>query len=114
MAGDADWNQVADGEPWEDARAADLEGALVLVGLTFQRPEGETREQLFGVVMQATRDAGITLRLGGSRAGEFYTLPPDLGAFEPADPGIYTLTETGDTVEDPDFIATWVISGPPN
>ena len=90
--------------------AARLEGATVLVGLTRRDSEGERREQFFGTVMALDPVDGITLRLEGKRRGEIVRLPPLLDAFEPADPGIYTLKEAGERVVDPDFTATWTLS----
>jgi hypothetical protein len=79
----------------------------VLVGLTFNEPDGPQLDQFFGTVMSTDPDEGITLRLEGSRSGEVYTLPPDLRAFFPAAPGSYRLRDTGEVVEDPDYTTTW-------
>ncbi|MBQ1499111.1 MAG: hypothetical protein IIZ38_12420 [Sphingomonas sp.] len=98
---------------WDHAAAARLDGATVLVGLTFVSAEGERREQVFGTVMEVG-PGGITLRLEGARGGELFALPPDLDAFAPADPGIYRLRETGEKVIDPDFTAAWTVSRPAN
>lgn len=97
---------------WEHARAENLIGATVLVGLTFNEPAGQRLEQFFGTVMNADPEEGITLRLEGSRSGEVYTLPPDLRAFFPARPGSYRLRETGETVVDPDYTTTWDFTPP--
>jgi hypothetical protein len=104
---------VSEGSDWDAAAAARLDGATVLVGLTFVDAEGERREQVFGTVMEAG-PGGITLRLEGKRGGEIFALPPDLDAFAPADPGIYRLRETGEEVIDPDFTAAWTVSRPAN
>jgi hypothetical protein len=103
----------SDGRPaWDDAWAAQLEGATVLVGITFNEPAGQRLEQFFGTVISADPDEGITLRLNGSRDGEIYTLPPDQRALLPAQPGSYRLRGTGEVVVDPDYTATWEMTPP--
>ena len=98
--------------PWDQAQAERLHGATVLVGLTFNEPAGPRQEQFFGTVMDANEREGVTLRLEGTRLGEFYTLPPDLRAFFPARPGAYQLRETGEVVIDPDYTTTWESTPP--
>ena len=34
-------------------------------------------------------------------------LPADVEAYRPAEPGRYTLADTGEIVIDPDFLSTW-------
>jgi hypothetical protein len=98
----------SDGPPaWDHARAEKLLGSTVLVGLTYEEPAGQRQEQFYGTVMAADPEDGITLRLEGSRSGEFYTLPPALQALFPAKPGEYRLRETGEVVVDPDYTTTW-------
>jgi hypothetical protein len=97
---------------WKQARADKLKGATVLVGLTFNEGTKKRLEQFYGTVMAADPNEGITLRLEGSRSGEFYTLPPDLRAFFPAKPGSYRLRETGEVVIDPDYTSTWDFTPP--
>ncbi|MDF7774697.1 hypothetical protein P1X14_05515 [Sphingomonas sp. AOB5] len=93
---------------WDEGRGAALIGAIILVGITREGPDATTQEQFFGTVDKA--DArGIELLLGGSRAGGRYRLPPDLRALAPAEPGSYRLRSTGETLENPDFTATWTI-----
>lgn len=99
---------------WDRARAKRLEGATVLVGITYIEPTGERLEQFFGTVMSAHPSEGVTLRLEGSRSGETYTLPPDLAAFSPARPGSYRLRETGENVVDPDYTTVWSMTPPTN
>ena len=99
---------------WDQVEAEKLKGATVLVGITFNEPAGQRMEQFYGIVMSAEPEEGIALRLEGSRAGEFYTLPPDLRAFFPAPRGSYQLHETGEVVIDPDYTTTWDITPPHN
>lgn len=97
---------------WDEASAEKLLGATVLVGLTVNDASGERLEQFFGTVMSADAEDGVMLRLEGSRAGEAYTLPPDLRAFFPAPRGSYRLRQTGEVVVDPDYTTTWTITPP--
>lgn len=103
----------ADERPrWDQKLAGKLEGATVLVGITYHEPTGDRQEQFFGIVISADPEQGVLLRLEGSRAGDVRTLPPDLGAFSPAAPGAYRLRETGEVVTDPDYTSSWSITPP--
>jgi len=97
---------------WDAARADDLLGATVLVGLTRRTPSGDEQEQFYGVVLSVNASRGITLRLEGERDGETYDLPPDLKAFDPAPPGEYRLRSTGEVVVDPDYLTSWTVDPP--
>ena len=99
----------ADEEPaWDEAAAASLIGSIVLLGLTYVRPEGDRHEQMFGRVASADQ-RGISIRLDGQRTGEVFHLPPDLQPFETAAPGAYRLKSTGEVLVDPDYLCTWTI-----
>jgi hypothetical protein len=97
---------------WNYALAEKLHGSTVLVGLTINEPDRPRQQQFYGTVMSAGPEEGVVLRLEGRRSGEVYTLPPDLEAFLPAEPGSYELRETGELVVDPDYTATWSITPP--
>jgi len=100
------------GQPWDLAKADDLIGRLVLVGLTHLDPAGDETgsEQCFGHVVSADEHEGIVLKLAGSRDGERMVLPPDLSALHPAAEGNYQLSTTHETVRDPDFTATFRVT----
>jgi len=100
--------------PWDTGRAASLDGALVLVGITLESPEGARLSQFYGTVVEVDAVKGVTLRLEGTRSDETYRLPPDLDAFTPAPPGEYRLRATGEVVTDPDFTTQWTITPPAN
>lgn len=97
---------------WDDAAAQRLIGATVLIGVTHQLPEGAHQEQMFGTIIAADAQDGVSVLLEGTRAGEAYRLPPDLGSFQPARPGDYRLRSTGEVVKDPDYTSTWTVNPP--
>jgi hypothetical protein len=105
---------INDRHRWDKRIADRLEGAVVLVGMTYNEPSGPRLEQFFGTVITADENEGVSLRLEGSRSGETFQLPPDLRAFFPAKPGTYRLRQTGDVVNDPDYTTTWDITPPCN
>jgi hypothetical protein len=92
---------------WDQSVADSLDGAVILVGMTYDEPGGPRVEQFFGTVVAVDERDGVTLRLEGSRSGETFRLPPDLRAIFPAKPGSYKLRQTGEVVNDPDFTTTW-------
>jgi hypothetical protein len=90
-----------------------LVGKTVLIGLRYQTEEElepHALVQMHGVVESVSGSHGIRVRLEGSHAGEYKTLPPDLRPFHAAAPGDYTDRETGETITDPDFIVTFRVS----
>lgn len=106
----ADWaDQVSVNPNWDQDVADDLIGAIVLVGITDAGQGEDAVEQLemWGMVESADPEAGIEIELHGELAGESFICPPDLEAFWPAEPGIYTLDSTGERIADPDFMTSW-------
>jgi hypothetical protein len=98
-----------DRPPWHEAQAIDLIGAIVLIGVTHIKPDGDAQEQMFGVVQSADEIKGFEVALLGSRNGQTYRLPPDLRNFFAARPGKYRLRSTGEIVTDPDFTCSWTV-----
>jgi hypothetical protein len=87
-----------------------LVGKRVLVGLTYLDKDGEVADQVqFHGVVVAEGGPDEPIELQRADTGELFTLPPQL---EPAEPGEYRLRSTGETVVDPDFLATWTITPP--
>jgi hypothetical protein len=104
-----------DDKPVFSAEAfAALEGKHILLGITYLAHDGSfiEQQQVHGIVTAAS-EAGISIQLEGKREGEVFNLPPDLRGIEPAQPGVYTLRSTGEVVVDPDYVATWTITSPP-
>ena len=87
-------------------------GKTVLVGLTYlgRTDEVVVQVQLHGKVSRISPHYGIGVTRAGT--GELFWLPPDLRAFEDADPGEYRLRSTGEVLVNPDLISTWTISAP--
>ena len=97
-----------------DSAAADIYlGKYILVGVTYVDSAGQVEDsvQMHGVVESASKD-GIKLSLKGERLGQSWTMPADPSAISPAQPGRYQLPETGEIVENPDFICTWMVQKP--
>jgi len=44
---------------------------------------------------------------------EDFTLPPDLSAFQKAQPGEYRLRRTGEVIVNPDYLCVWIVQAPP-
>jgi hypothetical protein len=86
-------------------------GKTVLVGKTVTGARGEPEHlQYFGAIESADERHGFAIRRSDS--GEIEWLPPDLRAFEPAEPGVYTLSSTGLEVIDPDYLSIWTVDPP--
>lgn len=101
-------------EPYFDQALADTYvGKYILIGITYLDYEGKLLEQvqMHGTVKSASPE-GIVIDLGGLRAGESWVMPPVLDSIFSADPGIYSLRFTGESIEDPDLLATWSITKP--
>jgi hypothetical protein len=99
-----------------DTESRNYLGKRVLVGLTYYVDEGSVEEfveqkQIHGEIIRISFDEGIVIALDN---GEEYILPPDLPMLEPAPAGEYNLRSIGETVVDPDFITTWIVSRPPS
>lgn len=85
----------------------ELIGKVILIGITYVDGEDNLleRKQWWGIVESASSDGGIRVALKNS--SDPCVLPPDLSALRRAAPGTYRLKETGEVVEDPDYLATW-------
>jgi hypothetical protein len=97
-----------------DSAATDIYvGKYILVGVTYVDAAGQVENsvQMHGVIESASQE-GITITLKGERQGQSWTMPADLSAISPAQPGRYELPETGEIVENPDFICTWMVQKP--
>lgn len=98
---------------FDQALADTYVGKYILIGVTYLDHEGKLLEQIqmHGTVESVSPD-GIAIALGGLRAGESWVMPPVLDSISSATPGVYNLRSTGESVEDPDLLATWSITKP--
>ena len=87
------------------------QGKYILVGVTYMDRSGEVRaqQQLHGIIESVSLTEGFHIALRGLRAGEVWTMPPAFEVIEQARPGTYTLRSTGETIENPDLLATWEV-----
>jgi len=106
---------------WSGAASADFDaaamntfvGKYMLIAVTYVDGSGqeESSIQMHGTV-ESVSEQGITISLKGEREGESWTMPANVNAISPAVPGRYQLPETGEIVENPDFITTWMVQRP--
>lgn len=91
----------------DDAKAAQMIGKLVLVGVTRFGGDGQVQglEQFAGTVLRVSAEEGLVLADGDD--GHERYLPPMLDQYLPAAPGEYQLRSSGVTVIDPDYLSTW-------
>ena len=99
---------------WSVEVARELPGKMVLIGITYLRPDRSVLEQIqmFGRIEVADSVVGIVVALEGKRGGTKYTLPPDTRGIREAAPGEYALRSTGEVVVDPDYVVTYTGSKP--
>lgn len=86
---------------WDEARAEQLNGATVLVGITHDEATECRVEHFVGTVVGVSRKDGIILKLQGSREGETCRLPADLNAFRAAGEAHSETLKT-------DYVTDWV------
>jgi hypothetical protein len=105
----------ADSRPsWDSALALSLVAKRVLVGINYCDHNDNLLEQkqVYGTIIKADARDGFAIRLEGQKEGELFWLPPDIRAFQDAQPGEYRLRSTGEIVVDPDFITYWTVNRP--
>ncbi len=109
-----EWGGDSAPPDFDEALAQSCVGRTIIVGLTYLDNGGEFLEQrqLHGEIISASRE-GIVIALAGKRAGEHWTMPPALEAIRSAPAGEYRFRETGEVVVDPDLMASWTITKPP-
>ena len=105
------WNpDAAPNQQPNRAKARFIRGKDIVVGLTYLRPDGSVshRVQFHGTILIAGFARGIVIRRDDN--GDFFTLPPDLRAIQPARPGTYRLKNSGQEVTDPIFESSWTVA----
>lgn len=99
--------------PITEAEAAKYVGKYILVGITREDAFGNVADQfqIHGVIELVASD-GVTIALRGQRQGEHYVIPQILEDLEPAEPGDYRLSSTGEVVTNPDYATSFTITPP--
>ncbi len=96
-------------------------GKTILIGIKYQdaRDHFLENEQLHGIIESASPCfIGVRLRgthrsVNGKYIGDnIWKMAPLLSVIKIAEPGFYELNNTGDTVDNPDLIATWLVTRP--
>ena|ERR1044071_4259700 len=87
-------------------KASEMIGKIVLVGLTYRNEQDEITDirQYFGIVDRINTQEGLVIVRGDNQ--EEMSLPPRLGWYRRARPGIYNLKSSNYSVRDPDYVAT--------
>ena len=106
-----EWTGPEEAPVFDQAFANSLVGQRILIGITYVDAQGVVLEQvqMHGIIESASTQ-GLTVVLAGLRAGESVVMPPALDHIAPAAPGVYRLRTTGETVENPDLLATWSVT----
>jgi hypothetical protein len=109
-----EWQGSSPQPEFDQPLAESYIGKYILIGLTYLTHDGSVLEQvqMHGVIESVSSD-GIQITLCGKRSGEVWVMPPNLDSVSAAKPGTYSLRSTGETVEDPDLLATWTVTKPP-
>lgn len=110
---DYQWTGEGPKPEFDQALADTFVGKYILIGVTYLDHQGEflEQQQMHGTIESAGPD-GISIALGGVKSGESWVMPPVLDSIYPADPGVYNLRSTGESIEDPDLLATWSVTKP--
>lgn len=96
---------------FDESLAKILIGKSLLIGISHADSAGNIvrRSQVFGTVIIADRSRGIYIRDRQGRQEE-WVFPPDTRGIKPAPPGEYRNRATGEVVNDPDYLGTWMIT----
>ncbi|WP_150427881.1 hypothetical protein [Dechloromonas sp. CZR5] len=105
-----EWNGGSAPPEFDQELAESYVGKYILIGLTYLAHDDSFIEQvqLHGIIESVSGD-GVQISLRGKRDGETWLMPPNLDSVCAAKPGTYSLRSTGETVEDPDLLATWTV-----
>lgn len=88
-------------------------GKRVVVSLRDVDSEGEETFSGFWGVIESVQEDGLLLKIEGGREDEYWLMPPDLEAFQPAAHEFYQLSNDDDVVIGVDFEAYWSSSDDP-
>lgn len=95
---------------WDIAVGKSYIGKYILIGITYLDADGnETgKQQLHGIVESASEEDGIAIKLKGVHEGETWIMPPDQRAISKARSRTYRLRTSGEVIENPDLLSTWI------
>lgn len=96
----------------DESKATEYVGKSILMGVSYLDHMGVQTGQMqwYGVITEVSNANGIVVALKNDATP--CTLPPDLSALRPAEPGEYRLRATEEVITNPDFITTWVCQEP--
>jgi hypothetical protein len=96
----------------DDSKAEEYLGKVVLVGMTYLDHDEKLlgQKQWIGTISTFSKKDGIKIKLRDSE--EPCCLPPFTQGIKKAQPGIYHLRSTGEEIENPDYLATWICKEP--
>jgi hypothetical protein len=98
--------------PVDESMAGEYIGKVVFIDISYENPAGEisARQQWAGVITTYSNQEGIRAELFD--LDEVCALPPSPDVIKPAKPGIYRLRSTGREIENPDYVANWILKAP--
>ncbi len=98
--------------PLDESKSAAYIGKTILVGVTYLDADEKLIEQKqwAGTIHSFSNKEGIKIQIRNSDS--FFCLPPDSKGIQKARPGDYTLRSTGEVIENPDYLATWIRISP--
>jgi hypothetical protein len=96
----------------DDSKAEEYIGKVVLVGMTYLDHDEKLlgQKQWIGTISTFSKKEGIKINLRDS--DEPCCLPPFTQGIKKAPPGIYRLRSTGEEIQNPDYLATWICMEP--
>lgn len=96
-------------DPWREVRWV---GKVLLLGIGYETPDGQSlgRAQMWGVVSRVDAAWGVEVELKGKQFGRRMHLPPEISIFKSGLRGEYELASTGETIRDPDYVGTVVLT----
>jgi hypothetical protein len=90
-----------------------LDGKRLLVGVTRERPAGDSTQEQFAGTARIEDRGEYCLVVIDCSDGESREYPFDVRTLEMAPPGEYRLRSTGEIVTNPDFLMTWIVNEGP-
>ncbi|MGN6058230.1 MAG: hypothetical protein ACTHOI_06565 [Sphingomicrobium sp.] len=89
---------------------AQLDGARILVGVTREHRSGDVSQEQFWGISRIEDQGDVCLVVVECSDGKIREYPFDNRTLAKAAPGEYRLRSTGEIVNDPDFLMTWIVT----